>query len=65
MQCSRLACRLAGYLHAHMQLLTALLLAAADFMAIMVIGPYFFWNVWLNAMLAIFMRLNKQDAVSH
>ena len=26
-------------------------------------GTYFFWNVWLNAMLAIFIRLNKQDAV--
>lgn len=27
-------------------------------------GTYFFWNVWLNAMLAIFIRRNKQDAVS-
>lgn len=37
--------------------------ACAYFMAIIVIGTYFFWNVWLNAMLAIFMRLNKEDAV--
>lgn len=37
--------------------------ACAYFMAIIVIGSYYFWNVWLNAMLAVYMRLNKQDAV--
>ena len=37
--------------------------ACAYFMAILVIGSYFFWNVWLNAMLAIFVRLNKEAGV--
>ena len=37
--------------------------ACAYFMVIIIVGTYFFWNVWLNAMLAIFIRLDKQHAV--
>ena len=38
--------------------------ACAYFIAVIVVGCYFFWNVWLNAMLSVYMRLNKEDAVS-